>query len=144
MVSFVKIWPQIVSINLSHCSATMCLCLNAGVWGQLNIIIGLDMWWHDASDYGHGSCDCHIDTLFDSVTKMFFKTSKTYLMLYFTEIICAQSPRGLGHALISGQLFTIHSKIDHCTMGKKGGTRPTVDWSSFSSNSWEHLWVFMV
>ena len=60
--------------------------------------------------------------LFDRVTKMFFKTSQTYIFDDFSEIICAHSPWGLGHALISSKLFTIHSKIDHCTLGKCGGS----------------------
>ena len=106
MVTFVKIWPQIASINLSNCSATMCLhlCLRAGVQGQLNIIIRLDMWWHDASDaplvmdhvivtLTHFVIMTHVSLLswnndyilihtppFDRVTKMFFKTSQIYLM----------------------------------------------------------------
>ena len=43
MVTFVKILPQIASIKLCDGSTTMCLCLRAGVRGQLNIIIGLYM-----------------------------------------------------------------------------------------------------
>ena len=124
----------------------MTLCIRLWSW-----IMWFSHWhilesWHMSVSFREimiKSSSIHPPPFLTMSQKGFLRLPKHIWCLYFSEIICAQTPRGLGHALVSGKLFTTHLRYTTALWERKED-QTNIRLKFISTNSGAHLWVFMV